>query len=392
MMLNLATKFRENIHLNRNELAGSFGDIGTDLPLIIGMIVVSGIDSASTFIIYGILQVFSGVFYGIPMAVQPLKAVAAIVIAQQLSGDVLYGGGFAIGIIMLLMTVSGFIKKLSKIIPKTVVRGIQFGLGITLVNIALKDYVSKGSGVGEWILVALSFLLVILLLKNRKYPAAIIIIGIGILYSFIFKGSFSEIISIQPEIHLPKVFVPSFDAILQGFLLLALPQIPLSIGNSILASEQLSKDLFPQKKITSSKIALTYSFMNIFSPFFSGIPVCHGSGGMAGHYAFGARTGGSVLIYGVFFLVVGLFFSKNFDTVVSLFPMQILGVILFFEGLTLVYLIKDLKPTMNELYLGMMVGLIAFALPYGFLVALILGTLLFHNTKRIKLFQTSNFK
>lgn len=387
MKYRLATKFRENIHFNRNELAGSFGDIGTDLPLIIGMIIVSGIDSTSTFIIYGILQIFSGIYYGIPMAVQPLKAVAAIVIAQQISGDVLYGGGLAIGIIMLFMTISGFIKKLASTIPKAVIRGIQFGLGITLVNIALKDYVTKGSGIVEWILVAVSFFLVLLLLKNKKYPAALVIIGLGIVYSLIFKISFNEFISIKPEVHLPKVFIPSFDNILQGLLLLALPQIPLSIGNSILASEQLSKDLFPQKKLTSSKIALTYSFMNIFSPFFSGIPVCHGSGGMAGHHAFGARTGGSVFIYGVFFLIIGLFFSKSFDTVVSIFPMQILGVILFFEGLTLVYLVKDLKRTKKELYIAMMVGLMAFGLPYGFLVALIVGTLLYYNTKRFKMFQ-----
>src|SRR5690554_4762047 len=128
MRIKLATKFKENVRFNRNELAGSFGDIGTDLPLIIGMIIVSGIDSTSTFIIYGILQIFSGIYYGIPMAVQPLKAVAAIVIAQQISGDVLYGGGLAINIIMLFMTISGFIKKLASTIPKAVIRGIQFGL------------------------------------------------------------------------------------------------------------------------------------------------------------------------------------------------------------------------------------------------------------------------
>ena len=111
MKAQILNAVKNNIRFDRNELAGAFGDIGTDLPLIIGMITVSGIDSASTFIIYGLLQMASGLYYGIPMAVQPLKAVATIVIAQHLTGDVIYGGGLAIGLIMLVMTITGLLKK-----------------------------------------------------------------------------------------------------------------------------------------------------------------------------------------------------------------------------------------------------------------------------------------
>jgi MFS superfamily sulfate permease-like transporter len=125
--------------------------------------------------------------------------------------------------------------------------------------------------------------------------------------------------------------------------------------------------------------------MNIISPFFSGIPVCHGSGGMAGHYAFGARTGGSVLIYGLFFLILGTFFSQSFDEVIKIFPMQILGVILFFEAATLVYLVKDLKSAKNELFIAILVGLIAFGLPYGFLISMIVGTILYYNATKIRM-------
>jgi hypothetical protein len=81
------------IRLDRNELAGAFGDIGTDLPLIIGMILAAGLDRASVLIVFGMMQVFSGLRYGMPMAVQPLKAVAAIVIAQRLSGATIHGAG-----------------------------------------------------------------------------------------------------------------------------------------------------------------------------------------------------------------------------------------------------------------------------------------------------------
>jgi hypothetical protein len=102
----------------------------------------------------------------------------------------------------------------------------------------------------------------------------------------------------------PILRLPSLGSIVTGFLLLALPQIPLSLGNSLYASKQIIRDYFPQKEIPLRKIGFTYSLMNILSPFFGGIPVCHGSGGLAGNYVFGPRTGGSIVIYGSLYLVM----------------------------------------------------------------------------------------
>lgn len=376
---------KSNIRFDKNELSGSFGDIGTDLPLIIGMIMVSGIDSASTLIIYGILQIISGIYYGIPMAVQPLKAVATIVIAQHLTGNIIYGGGLAIGIIMLVFTLTGVINKLKILIPKAVVRGVQLGLGLMLANIALKDYIVKDSHLFDYILVAIAGIIGIVLMGNRKYPPAIFIILIGIFYALFFQIENPTSLFAKMEIEIPNFSIPKWNDITTGFLLLALPQIPLSIGNSILATEQISKDLFPEKKITVNRIGITYSLINIFSAFFSGIPVCHGSGGMVGHHSFGARTGGSIVIYGIFFLITGFFFSENFDEIIRLFPIQILGVILFFEALKLVFLIKDLQAKTSDLYIALFVGLISCSVPYGFLISLILGTILYYNSTKIKL-------
>jgi MFS superfamily sulfate permease-like transporter len=381
----MINRIKQNIRFDRNEFSGSFGDIGTDLPLIVGMIMVSGIDSASTFIIYGILQIASGLYYGMPMAVQPLKAVATLVIAGNIAGSVIYGGGLAIGIIMLFLTITGLIKKLSTFIPKAVIRGIQMGLGLMLANIALKNYIVEGSGVMEYGLVIVAFTIALVLLGNRKYPPALFIIGLGILYALFFQIENPTTLFSSVKMEIPNFHIPKWDDIATGFLILALPQIPLSIGNSILASDQLAKDLYPEKKITVSKIAFTYSLMNIISPFFSGIPVCHGSGGMAGHHSFGARTGGSVLIYGVFFLILGLFFSHSFDQIVKIFPMQILGVILFFEAITLVFLVRDIQTKKSDFYIALVVALIACGLPYGFLISIILGTILYYNSTRINI-------
>lgn len=370
---------RNKIRFDRNELAGAFGDIGTDLPLLIGMISASGLDCASVLITFGIMQIFTSVVYGIPMPVQPLKAVATIVITQKIAPNVIYGAGIAIGIVMLIFTLTGLIELIARYIPKVVVRGIQFGLGIQLSGVALKNYVLAESYPG-YILAGVSFIIAIMLLGNRKYPPALFIILLGTIYAFFFHFKNFSIVN-AVGLSLPKFHIPNLNGILTGFLILSLPQIPLSIGNSIIATRQLINDYFPAKRITVKKISLTYSVMNLVNPFLSGVPTCHGAGGMAGHYAFGARTGGSVFIYGLLYLVMGIFFSNSFEQVIKIFPLPVLGVILLFEGISLMILIKDVAGWDRGFFIALLVGLIAGGLPYGFLVGIIIGTLLFYVDK-----------
>jgi MFS superfamily sulfate permease-like transporter len=122
--------------------------------------------------------------------------------------------------------------------------------------------------------------------------------------------------------------------------------------------------------------------MNLVNPFFGGFPVCHGSGGMVGHYAFGARTGGSVVIYGCIFLVMGVFFSQGFADVVQIFPMPILGVLLLFEALSLAVLLRDISSQRADLLVALLVGLLCAGLPYGYLVGLIVGTAIYYAIQR----------
>jgi hypothetical protein len=173
---------------------------------------------------------------------------------------------------------------------------------------------------------------------------------------------------------LPELRPVSLDAVVSGFILLALPQIPLSLGNSILATRQLVEDLFPERRIGVGKLTLTYAVMNIVNPFFGGVPTCHGSGGLAGHHMFGARTGGSVVIYGTFFLVLGLFFANGFSQVVQIFPLPVLGVLLLFEGVALMSLIRDQAEDRGSFFVVVLTGLIAAGAPFGYAIALVAGT------------------
>ncbi|MCA0444920.1 MAG: putative sulfate/molybdate transporter [Bacteroidetes bacterium] len=370
------------IRFNRQEFSGAFGDIGTDFPLIVAMIIAAGLHTPSVLIIFGLMQIFTGYFYRMPMPVQPLKAMAALVISQKIAGPVLMGAGLAIGVVMLVLSVTGILDKLTRFIPKAVIRGIQLGLGISLSLLAFKEYIPADHLPG-YILAGFSFLIILLFIDKKKVPAALLVILMGMLYAFIFKINFG-VLSGSFGINLPVVFIPSIDNIATGFVLLALPQIPLSLGNSIMATKQVSADFFPERTdITVKKIGTTYSLMNLVSPFFSGIPSCHGAGGMVGHYTFGGRTGGSVIIYGLMYVSFGLFFGNGFHEIIKAFPLPVLGVILVVEGLSLIVLVKDVVFDQRGFVIAILCGLMAFGLPYGFAISLIVGTAIWYSPLKL---------
>ena len=362
---------RQRVRFDRNELSGAFGDIGTDFPLIVGMILAAGLHVPSALILFGAMQVLTGLVYGMPMPAQPLKAMAVIVITQKLSGNILFGGGFAIGVLMLLLTVTGLVEWLARAVPKSVVRGIQFGLGLQLASLALKDYVPADGNTG-FALAGTAFLLTALLLGNRRFPPAPLVILLGIGYAVLFKLK-GSVPGHGFGLQLPQFHAPVPHDIWIGFLMLALPQLPLSLGNSILATRQVAEDLFPERRVTVRKISSTYSLMNLINPLFGGIPTCHGSGGIAGHYAFGGRTGGSVIIYGSLYLFLGLFFGAGFGMAVDLFPRPVLGVILLFEALALMKLVRDMMASRADFGIVLLVGLICFGVPYGYVIGLVIG-------------------
>lgn len=386
-------RFIQGIAFNRRELSGAFGDIGTDFPLIVGMIQAAGLHTPSVLITFGLLQLLTGVIYRLPMPVQPLKAMATLVIAQHVGESVLLGAGVSIGLVMLILTVTGLLTKIATLVPHPVVRGIQLGLGINLTLLALQKYI-PANGLPGFALALGAFAIVVGLIDQKRYPVSIFVISLGILYTGLSSNNVLTHLSEAFGLHLPRTHMPSLQDIIEGFLLLALPQIPLSLSNSIIATHQVVRDLFPAKSssITVTKIGLTYSLMNLFTPLLGGIPCCHGSSGMVGHYAFGGRTGGSVIIYGLFYLAIGLFLGNAFDDIVKLFPLPILGTILVVEGLSFILLVRDLLGSRRDFTLAVFVGLIAAGLPYGFVVGMSLGTILYYLPVKLDTFASVDIR
>ena len=122
----------KEFEFNLRELAVSMCDFGTLLPLAIGYIVVNGLNPAGFLIMMGIVNVFLGLTYKLPMPLQPKKTVATVAIAQGWAPSLIYSTGFGLGIVWLFLYFTNLIQKIVKYTPKSVTRGITLALGITL--------------------------------------------------------------------------------------------------------------------------------------------------------------------------------------------------------------------------------------------------------------------
>ncbi|MBL0169783.1 MAG: putative sulfate/molybdate transporter [Gemmatimonadaceae bacterium] len=369
------------LQFNRREFAGAFGDLGTDLPLLVGVVVATGMDPTTTFVMFGLLQVLSGLAYRLPMPVQPLKAMAAIAISTKLAPPLLAAGGLIVGVVMLVLANSGALEWIARTVPKAVVRGIQVGLGLQLGTLALTRFI-PADGQRGLMLAAAAVVIVLALRDNHKVPAALVVIGLGLVYA---AFQWPSAVALPFGFRWPQLPArwPTGNEFARASLLLALPQLALSLGNSVLATRQVVGDLFPDRApLTVRRIGTTYAMMNLVAAPLGGLPVCHGSGGMVGHYAFGARTGGSVVIYGAFLLLAGLFLLGDPAAFQRLFPGPILGVLLLVEAVSILLLVRDMLPQRWAFALAVACGVTAAFAPYGYAVALVAGTVVWHLAAR----------
>jgi len=138
------------------------------------------------------------------------------------------------------------------------------------------------------------------LLDNKKFPAALVALAAGIISGFALGGFNAEALSIGPT--RMQVIFPSLPDFWTAFIMLILPQIPLTIGNACVGTADTCCTLFPQSsslsKSKAGKFALTMGIANFPAGFFGAVPMCHGTGGLAAHYRFGARTGGAPVMIG----------------------------------------------------------------------------------------------
>jgi MFS superfamily sulfate permease-like transporter len=185
----------------------------------------------------------------------------------------------------------------------------------------------------------LSALLVLLLFFSRKVPAALLLFGIGLAVAVWTHPG--VVASLGIGVTLPRWAPPGWEDFVTAFPKAALPQIPLTALNSVIAVCALSADLFPDRRATPRKVAVSVGLMNLVACGFGGMPMCHGAGGLAGQYRFGARTNGSILFVGAVKLLLAVFVGASLMALCRAFPASILGVMLGFSGMELALVCRD---------------------------------------------------
>jgi xanthine/uracil/vitamin C permease (AzgA family) len=322
----------KSFEFNLRELAGSMGDFGTLFPLAIGYIAVCGLNPSGFFVMMGIANIVTGLIYHLPMPIEPMKVLAVVAIAQHWSPSMVYASGFGMGIIWTLFAVLGIMKWIAKITPEPVVRGIQVALGILLSIEAVKMMSTW------WVLGIASVIIGLVLGKNRYAPAAIVLMALGVTIMIV-KGQFNLVRA--PGLSLPGITLFSPHEVWQTFLLAGFAQIPLTATNAVIATAALIKSYWPERPVSEVRLSLNMGIMNLALPFFGSMPLCHGAGGLAGQYYFGARTGGTNIIEGLIEIAMGLFLAGSIAALLAVFPLAIIGAMMFLVGIELIKFAKD---------------------------------------------------
>ncbi|HEX4095530.1 MAG TPA: putative sulfate/molybdate transporter [Caulobacteraceae bacterium] len=321
---------RRKFAWNLDEVSGALGDLGTFLPHIIGAITVVGMSPTGIFVCFGLFYALAGGFYGIPMAVQPMKAASAAVLIKPMSPGAVAGAGLVVGAFFLIAGSSGLIGRIARALPPTVAAGLQLGLGLSLAGLGIRFIEHQ-----PWLGLAMCVLMLVLM-RIPRMPVALIAVVLGAIVG-VLTGASPAPPPLQLGLHLPHLIWPSWAEVEDGVIHAVLPQIPLTLTNAIIVTAAVSRQLFPGegRQVNERNLAITTGLGNLLAAPFGGYLMCHGAGGMAGHYRFGARTATAPVLLGVVLVALGLLLGSSGYQLLRTIPDAVLGGLLLFSGVDL---------------------------------------------------------
>ncbi|RCV42054.1 hypothetical protein SETIT_9G184500v2 [Setaria italica] len=447
----LLLRARDNLAFRSvwSELNGAMGDLGTYIPIVLSLALASHLDLGTTLIFTGIYNAVTGLIYGVPMPVQPMKAIAATALSDPSFGiPEVMAAGILTAAFVLLLGVTRLMQLVYWFVPLPVVRGIQLAQGLNFAMAAVK-YIryeqnlgkGKSSGRRPWtgldgLILAIAAICFILLVNGAgsessrrsssnsstvqdqghgqggdrdthrqsqeegerqeeerdesgrwrsmirraapAIPSAVIVFVLGVAFAVARHPAAVRELRAGPS--RMRVVRISREAWRQGFLKGAVPQIPLSVLNSVVAVCKLTRDLFPEKAAAASatSVSVTMGAMNLVGCWFGAMPCCHGAGGLAGQYRFGGRSGGCVAALGALKLALGLALGGSMLRVLVAFPVGLLGVLLLFAGVELAVVARDMssKAEAFVMLLCAAVSLVGSSAALGFLCGMVAHGLL----------------
>ena len=309
------------------ECSGACGDLGTFIPHVIGAITVAGLAPVGVLFGFAAFLTATGLFYGLPLPVQPMKAVSAVILTGGLRPGEVAAAGMMIGIVLLVLGVTGWIDRLARAIPQSVSAGLQLGLGLLMGVLGLKLILEA-----PWIGFG-SLALLFALTRIPRCPAAPIALAVAMV-----AGWATSNVESAPEVTitpgLPHLVIPSWAEVWRSFQVAVLPQLSLTLTNAVIVTASLSRELFPSTGLIASerRLALSSGLANVLLCPFGAMPMCHGAGGLAAQFRFGARTGLAPIIFGVVLLVLAVGFADHAAALFAFIPIGAVGSLLIFAG------------------------------------------------------------
>jgi len=336
------------------DASGAFADLGTFLPLVLGVLMVRHFNPTGLLVGFGVFALGTAAVYHRPVPVQPMKVVAAIVIATGISPQAVAAGGLLMGLILVLLAVSGSITALARWVPQSVLTGVQLGIGLHLILAGFR-LVSDG-----WIVGAASLAALLALQLTRFKPvAALAVLTTSAVWALQHSGGMPS--SLTPGFYLPELTLPHWRDSWTALQSLALPQLPLTLTNAVLAPAAIALSLFPEDaaRITARRLALSSGLLNALLAPLGAFPMCHGAGGLVVQYKFGARTGMAPALFGLSCLALGLLFGPDALLLLGVLPMAAVGALLVVAGGELAVSKRLFDASQDDLAVIVLTGVIA---------------------------------
>jgi len=331
----------EKFQISLRELSGALGDLGTLLPLTLGVIAVAELAPTPIFLGFGIFYVATALYYRLPIPVQPMKAVAAVMLTTEVTASGLAASGVIIGLTLLLLGVTGWISRLARLVPQSVLAGLQLGLGIALAIVSLELMAT------EPLVGAITAGLLIVLLFFPRYPSALTALLVAVVLGWAMGATRLELAAVSATISIPPW--PSLQNFEQAVSVLVVPQLSLTLTNAVLLTALIASDYFGERAahVTPARLSITSGLANLVLTPFGALPMCHGAGGLAAHYRFGARSGAAPLFLGLLLIALALWPGNAGLMTIAAIPAAGLGALLLIASgeLALTKRLFDCKPS-----------------------------------------------
>lgn len=333
--------------------SASVADLGVLVPLVAAITLVNGLDAATVLVGFGLVYIASGLYFRLPVPVQPIKAAAAVAIARDLPAETIAATGIVLGTVLALVAVTGLVPRLERLFELPLVRGLQLGVGLILLRSAIDIAGSAAS-----LLVAAGVALVLVMGARRPHPLplALPVFVVGAAAT----ATGSGLPHLEVSLWSPSLTSTEIDAatVLSALVLLVVPQIPLTLGNAVVAVAELEQRYYPEAagRAAPQRFAASSAIANIVAGAIGAMPMCHGSGGLTAHFRAGARSFRMNLVIGVALLILGLFLGPAALRILEAIPASVLAGVLAFTGLFHSSLAASLRG--RDLVTGAIVGIV----------------------------------